>query len=64
MCAILPAATTTLQPAIAQQEETSLGENENFARGIVSDVLGDGNSEDESSQDATNTAATEDSNQE
>jgi hypothetical protein len=56
LCYLSPAA---LQPAIAQ-EETSLGEEEGLAGDIISDMLDD--AEDESNQDATNTAA-EDSNQ-
>lgn len=70
MCVILPAALVVgamaLSPsAIAQQEDTSLGdEEEDLARGIVSDVLdsGDDAADSENFQDATNTA-TEDSNQ-
>jgi hypothetical protein len=70
---VLSSATTAaLQSAIAQQEETSSGEDENFARGIVSDVL-DGNDDDEVDdeaaddgivdQDLTDTVATPNPNQ-
>jgi hypothetical protein len=63
LCAIIPAAAGAAPSVIAQQEEeTSLGE-EDLAGSIVSDVLEDRNAEeDESNQDATNTA-NEDSNQ-
>jgi Ca2+-binding RTX toxin-like protein len=48
----LPAAATVLPSAIAQEDE----EDENLASSIVSEVLEDGDAEDESNQDATNTA--------
>jgi hypothetical protein len=48
-CAIItPAAGVTLPLSVfAQQEETSLGERENIASGIVSGVLDGSNSDDE-----------------
>jgi hypothetical protein len=60
VCALPAAAGAAVVPsAIAQEEE----DEENLASGIVSDVLDNsGNAEDESNQDATNTAD-EDSNQ-
>ena len=61
-CAIITsAAGVMLLPSVfAQQEETSLGERENIASGIISDVLdGSGNDDDENSDaagdDDTNT---------
>ena len=43
VCAILPALGAVLPPsAFAQQECTSLGEEEGLVSGIVSDVLEDG----------------------
>ena len=69
VCAIIPAAVGAMLPpsAFAQQEETSLGDKEDLAGGIVSDVLdgdigedekweNDGDAEDEFNQDATVTA--------
>lgn len=66
VCAILPALGAVLPPsAFAQQEYTSLGEEEGLVSGILSDVLedggdqeeeNDGDAEDKFNQDATVTA--------
>jgi hypothetical protein len=69
VCSIVPGLGALLPPAaFAQQEETSLGEEEeeeeeNFARSIVSDVLGSDNNDNENGE--SNSEATDDeSNQE
>ncbi len=53
-CAIITSATGALLPPLvfAQQEETSLGERENIATGIVSDVLDDSGNDDEENSNA------------
>ena len=60
-CAIItPAAGVMLTASVfAQQEETSLGERENIATGIVSDVLDDRGNDDEEN---SNTAVDDDTN--
>lgn len=64
LMSILPAAMIPPSAIAQEEDDTSLDDEENLASGIVSDVLEDGNAaEDESNQDAVNTAS-EDSNQE
>jgi len=55
MCA-LPAAAGVVPTAIAQEEDASLDDDQNLASDIVSEVLGGGDADDETDQDATNTA--------
>jgi hypothetical protein len=77
VCAIIPAAVEVALPPAIAQEETSLGEEENIAGSIVSNVLGgsgndnddddengSGAVDDESNQDATVTATIDPPNQE